>query len=241
VIFVDTSFWVALQNVRDNHHAQAVSLGRRYQGETLVTTNHVRGETWTFLRRRAGHAEAVRFLDATARSPRVRIVRVDADHEREAEEWLRRHDEREYSFVDATSFSVMRRRRLRRVCIRRRFLRAGPKTRQCYTFLSLTRTPNSTTSFCRFRIDALGSDLPRCIDRSSPPVPPETMLPVSGGQLCSARSQGLARRVDEWHLAPESTENKIPVHPAIRSAINDHVNTLRDRAVEDGPPWKPNA
>lgn len=26
--------------------------------------------------------------------------------------WLRRHDEREYSFVDATSFAVMRRRRI---------------------------------------------------------------------------------------------------------------------------------
>ncbi|MCY3806044.1 MAG: VapC toxin family PIN domain ribonuclease, partial [bacterium] len=28
-------------------------------------------------------------------------------------DWLRRHDEREYSFVDATSFEVMRTRRLR--------------------------------------------------------------------------------------------------------------------------------
>jgi predicted nucleic acid-binding protein len=27
--------------------------------------------------------------------------------------WLRRHDERPYSFVDATSFQVMRERRLR--------------------------------------------------------------------------------------------------------------------------------
>lgn len=28
-------------------------------------------------------------------------------------EWLRRHDEREYSFVDATSFAILRRRRMR--------------------------------------------------------------------------------------------------------------------------------
>ncbi|MGH2926619.1 MAG: type II toxin-antitoxin system toxin 23S rRNA-specific endonuclease VapC20, partial [Solirubrobacteraceae bacterium] len=28
-------------------------------------------------------------------------------------EWLRRHDEREYSFVDATSFALMRQLRLR--------------------------------------------------------------------------------------------------------------------------------
>jgi len=34
---------------------------------------------------------------------------VDEADEREAWAWLRRHDERVYSFVDATSFAVMRR------------------------------------------------------------------------------------------------------------------------------------
>ena len=32
--------------------------------------------------------------------------------EREAWDWLRRHDERVYSFVDATSFALMRRLRI---------------------------------------------------------------------------------------------------------------------------------
>jgi predicted nucleic acid-binding protein len=43
----------------------------------------------------------------------VETVRVDAKTEADAWAWLRRHDEREYSFVDATSFAVMRRRRVR--------------------------------------------------------------------------------------------------------------------------------
>jgi len=34
---------------------------------------------------------------------------VSAELETEAWEWLERHDERAYSFVDATSFGVMRR------------------------------------------------------------------------------------------------------------------------------------
>lgn len=38
---------------------------------------------------------------------------VDDDLEREALRWLRRREEREYSFVDATSFAVMRSLRLR--------------------------------------------------------------------------------------------------------------------------------
>lgn len=108
MIFVDTSFWVALRNRRDQHHDQARALLDAHHPGPLVTTNHVRGETWTFLRRRAGHQAAVAFLDALDRSPRVRVILVSSDVEADALRWLRRHDEREYSFVDATSFATMR-------------------------------------------------------------------------------------------------------------------------------------
>lgn len=37
---------------------------------------------------------------------------IDAQDEAQAWAWLRDHDERVYSFVDATSFAIMRRRRL---------------------------------------------------------------------------------------------------------------------------------
>lgn len=113
MIFVDTSFWVALRNRKDAHHAEAEALLRSRDGAVLITTNHVRGESWTYLRRRAGHGAAVDFLDALHRSPRIRIVPVDSKQEEAALGWLRRHDEREYSFVDATSFAVMRARKIR--------------------------------------------------------------------------------------------------------------------------------
>ena len=111
MIFVDTSFWVALRNTRDPHHAAAAALLEQHADATLLTTNHVRGETWTFLRRRAGHGSAVGFLDTVEASPRVRIEHVDPETETAALAWLRIRDEREYSFVDATSFAVMRARR----------------------------------------------------------------------------------------------------------------------------------
>ena len=38
---------------------------------------------------------------------------VPEELEGEAVRWLRRHDEREYSFVDATSFATMRSLRIR--------------------------------------------------------------------------------------------------------------------------------
>lgn len=55
----------------------------------------------------------MRWLDRLQTATRVRIERVTAELEDEAWSWLRRHDERPYSFVDATSFALMRRLRIR--------------------------------------------------------------------------------------------------------------------------------
>ena len=115
MIFVDTSFWVAQANTRDHHHSDARALLAEHSDAGLVTSNHVRGQTWTFLRRRAGHGHAVAFLDATERSPRVRVATVSEELEAQALRWLRRHDEREYSFVDATSFALAKALRIREV------------------------------------------------------------------------------------------------------------------------------
>lgn len=113
MIFVDTSFWVALRNRADGRHTQAQQLLTLHGEAGLVTSNHVRGETWTFLRRRAGHRAAVGFLQAIEDSPRLEVVAVSQEQETAALRWLRRHDEREYSFVDASSFVLMRALRIR--------------------------------------------------------------------------------------------------------------------------------
>lgn len=111
MIFVDTSFWVALRNTRDPHHSEASKLARNLKSP-LLTTNHVVGETWTFLRRRAGHNSAVHFLETIGRSRRLVVEHVPPDLEDKAFRWLRRHNEREYSFVDATSFQIMQSSRI---------------------------------------------------------------------------------------------------------------------------------
>jgi predicted nucleic acid-binding protein len=109
VIFVDTSFWVAFRNADDAHHREARRLLAACARRRLVTSNLVRGETWTFLNRKRGQRAAVAFLDALERTPRASVLRIAEGVEEEALRWLRRHDEREYSFVDATSFALMRR------------------------------------------------------------------------------------------------------------------------------------
>ncbi|MFN2388468.1 MAG: type II toxin-antitoxin system VapC family toxin [Actinomycetota bacterium] len=110
--FVDTSFWVALRFRKDQRHAAARALWKARPGP-LVTSNLVVGETWTFLRRRAGHLAAGQFRDAIGSLQSLVVRTIDEDVEADAWRWLKRHDERAYSFVDGTSFALMRRLRLR--------------------------------------------------------------------------------------------------------------------------------
>lgn len=111
--FVDTSFWIAEVIRRDSRHADAVALADQLRGVTAVTSNLVLGEVWTFLSHRLGHFHAMSWLDRFRNEPIIRIERVEAELEAEAWEWLRAHDERPYSFVDATSFALMRKLRIR--------------------------------------------------------------------------------------------------------------------------------
>jgi len=87
---------------------------REHGDGSLVTTNRVRGETWTFLRRKLGHPQALDFLSSLESSRRCKVLFVSIDQETDALRWLRRRDERVYSYVDATSFVVMRANRIRR-------------------------------------------------------------------------------------------------------------------------------
>ncbi len=115
--FADTGWWVAWALPGDARHNAALGmlagLGRT---EQVLTTNLVVGESWTFLRRKDSHRSAVALLDRLDQlieDDRLVVHRVTEEQEAAAWEWLRKHDEREYSFVDATSFRVMRDRRLR--------------------------------------------------------------------------------------------------------------------------------
>lgn len=115
--FADTGWWIAWALPADARHRAALAmlagLGRT---EQVLTTNMVVGEAWTFLRRKDSHRSAVALLDRLDRliaDDRLVVHRVTEEQEAGAWEWLRKHDERGYSFVDATSFRVMRDRRLR--------------------------------------------------------------------------------------------------------------------------------
>ena len=114
-VFVDTGAWFALQAVDDEHHRDAVKVLRTLVGrpDTLVTTNHVIGETYTLLRTVRGHRSATAFLDALQVTSRLARVFVSEEMEKRAFQLLSRYREHDFSFIDATSFAVMRAERIR--------------------------------------------------------------------------------------------------------------------------------
>jgi predicted nucleic acid-binding protein len=114
-LFVDTGAWYALQVPGDRWHLDARrALEQAITRRTpLLTSNHVLGETYTLLMKTHGNAAALRFIDTVGRSSRLERVHVDEAVETEAWKLIHRFSDQAFSFVDATSFALMRARRLR--------------------------------------------------------------------------------------------------------------------------------
>jgi len=109
-VFVDTSAWYALQITDDQNHRQAKDifphLLRNYQ--SLMTSNHIIGETYKLLRVSKGYPEAKRFLDILRQSPRVESHFATHQMERGAFTFLHQYREHPFSFVDGISFCIMK-------------------------------------------------------------------------------------------------------------------------------------
>jgi predicted nucleic acid-binding protein len=114
-VFVDTGAWVALQDPDDHHHRAAARAlpAILLSCKSLVTSNQVIGETYTYLRATKGYPEARRFLDGIASTTKLERLFVTEALEREAIQILHRYADHPFSFVDATSFALMRQERLR--------------------------------------------------------------------------------------------------------------------------------
>lgn len=113
-VFVDSGAWIALSVRRDSRHEAArAQLGQLLtQERPLVTTNLVVAESYALIRQRGGHPAAMTFLRALRASPRLERLTSDTDVELAAEGLLRQFADQDFSYVDAVSFVVMRRRRI---------------------------------------------------------------------------------------------------------------------------------
>ncbi|MGH7336816.1 MAG: type II toxin-antitoxin system VapC family toxin [Myxococcota bacterium] len=114
-VYVDTSAWVALALERDALHARALAAwdALERQGVRLRSTLPVVLETFTFVDRAANSATALAWREELEKLPRFALLQVTRVDLAAAWTWLERNDLHKLSAVDATSFAVMQRLRIR--------------------------------------------------------------------------------------------------------------------------------
>jgi predicted nucleic acid-binding protein len=109
-VFIDTGGFAALYNQRDDKHEQAKTVWNRIREERpqLFTSNDVVSETITLLRNRSGFKEAVEFGNALFSTALVRVLHVTNTDQANAWTLFKKYDDHHLSFVDCTSFALMR-------------------------------------------------------------------------------------------------------------------------------------
>lgn len=114
-VFVDSGAWIALALTRDPLHAQAREQWdlMRSAGAVLHTSIPVVIETFTFLQRNTNRDVALAWKEAIYKPRTVRIVPCELRDLQQSWEYFQRADLHKLSAVDATSFAIMRRTRIR--------------------------------------------------------------------------------------------------------------------------------
>ena len=126
-IFIDTSFFKALIDEKDDFHSGAVQILTSLEKDkaNLVTTNYILDESITLLRIRCGIDRVKDLRRSLAELKPLKIYRVFAQDDAKAWNWFW-NDWSNLSFTDCTSFAVMKRLDLTHVAtFDQHFKRAG--------------------------------------------------------------------------------------------------------------------
>jgi uncharacterized protein len=110
-VFIDTSAFVALRNAAEAEHepARAALAELLADGVALFTSNYVFAETYTALMVRVGRGEAIEWGRRFRAGGAVELVRADEEIETDAWRILDGHEDKLWSYVDATSFALIER------------------------------------------------------------------------------------------------------------------------------------
>lgn len=114
-VFLDATFWIALRDMREPVHSQAVALTRQLLSmrQGFIFTSYVLAETYAYFCRSL--KIRLQILDDAEKNPIMRWEPVLTEDEQEARRLLRGYIDKSFSYCDAVSFVVMRRLGLDRV------------------------------------------------------------------------------------------------------------------------------
>lgn len=110
-VFIDTSFFFSLVNVKDAMHLSARSIFERLANEEreYLTSNFVLAETHALILNWIGRDSAAQFLEAIKFRSVTKIICVTPEDESRAEEIIFKYTDKDFSYTDATSFAIMER------------------------------------------------------------------------------------------------------------------------------------
>jgi uncharacterized protein len=114
-VFVDSGAWIALALTQDPLHSRAREQWDALRGAAarLHTSVPVVIETFTFLDRNATRDVALAWKDAISNLANLRILVCELRDLQVSWDYFRRTDLHKLSAVDATSFAIMKRARIR--------------------------------------------------------------------------------------------------------------------------------
>jgi hypothetical protein len=115
-VFVDAGAWYALADKDDANHRKASSIYPSLLSTSgrLITSNLVIAEAYVLVRMELGHGAALNFLERMHTSPRIARVYSTEAIESEARALLAKYGDQDFSYVDAVSFAIMKRQKIRK-------------------------------------------------------------------------------------------------------------------------------
>ncbi|MGH7826776.1 MAG: type II toxin-antitoxin system VapC family toxin [Candidatus Binatia bacterium] len=112
-VFLDTGAFLALSDEDDRYHAPAKSTYTELlqSKAQFLTSNFVLSETCTLIRLRVSHPAAVEFMERLDETG-IKVHRVSEAMEQNAKAIFVRYSDKDFSFVDCTSFALIDHHRL---------------------------------------------------------------------------------------------------------------------------------
>jgi len=109
IIFVDTGALFSAANAKDRDHQRAKDFLTKLAEEKviLLVTNFIIAEIYTLMLRKIGGDKAIEHLEKLCNT--AEIERVSEEDEKKAWQIILRYKDKDFSYVDATSFAVMER------------------------------------------------------------------------------------------------------------------------------------
>lgn len=127
-VFVDTSGWVALFVENDKYHKKAKSIFENIKKSKAIiyTSDYVVDETITTIRGKGGYKQSLLAGNVFFTSKIIEIVLVSPDHFQNAWQLYQKYRDKEFSFTDVTSFSIIKSFNIKKAfAFDRHFLQVG--------------------------------------------------------------------------------------------------------------------